>query len=372
MGRHATIRACNAMSRFGPACVGDGVSLLRRSLYGLLDRALERDLLPDPLLRAGSRWGARARIRREGRGGVEAQEERLGALVTAMRAGPIAESVGRANEQHYELPAEFFELFLGPRLKYSSGWWGAGVADLAASEEAMLALSCERAGIEDGMSVLDLGCGWGSLSLWICERYPGATVVAVSNSAPQRAWIEAVRDRRGFADRLTVITADVNSFAPDQHFDRVMSIEMFEHTRNWEALMARIAGWLEPGGRLFVHLFSHRLLAYEFAGTWAAERFFTAGRMPAHELLLRFQRDLEVRESWIVSGTHYARTLAAWLERLDAHAERAQIVLADALGERRAARALAGWRLFLISTEQMWGLRDGQEWMVSHYLLGAR
>jgi cyclopropane-fatty-acyl-phospholipid synthase len=348
------------------------MKLLRRARYGLLDRALERGLLPDPLLRAGSRWGARARLRSESRGGVEAQEERLGTLLATMRSGPIAESVARANEQHYELPVEFFELFLGPRLKYSSGWWGGAVVDLAASEEAMLALACERAGIEDGMSVLDLGCGWGSMSLWICERYPRTTVVAVSNSASQRAWIESVRDRRGFGERLSVITADVNSLAPARRFDRVVSIEMFEHMRNWEALLARIAGWLEPGGLLFVHVFSHRRLAYEFAGTWAADRFFTAGRMPSHELLLRFQHDLEVRESWMVSGTHYARTLAAWLERLDAHADRARAVLAEAVGERHAARALAAWRLFLLSTGEMWGWRDGQEWMVSHYLLGRR
>ena len=348
------------------------MKVLARARYGLLDRALEHGLLPDRVLAAGSRAGARARLRRERRGGVEEQERRLGELVETMRSGPIAESVARANEQHYELAPEFFELFLGPRLKYSCGWWGDGIADLAVAEEAMLALSCERAGIENGMSVLDLGCGWGSMSLWICERYPQANVVAVSNSASQRAWIESVRDRRGFRDRLTVITADINSFTPDRRFDRVVSIEMFEHMRNWEALLARISGWLEPDGRLFVHVFSHRSLAYEFAGTWAAERFFTAGRMPSHELLLRFQRDLEVTASWAVSGTHYARTLSAWLERLDAHAGRARIVLGDALGERHAARALAGWRLFLLSTEQMWGWRDGQEWMVSHHLLAPR
>ncbi len=348
------------------------MSLNRRLRYASLDRALERGLLPDPLLRAGSRVGARTRLRREQRGGVEEQERRLGELVASMRVGPIAESVAAANEQHYELPAEFFELFLGPRLKYSCGLWEDGVADLAAAEEAMLALSCARAGIADGMSVLDLGCGWGSMSLWLCERYPQAKVVAVSNSAPQRSWIESIRDRRGFHDRLEVITADINTLALERRFDRVVSIEMFEHMRNWDALLARIAGWLDPGGRLFVHVFSHRRLAYEFAGTWAAERFFTAGRMPSHELLLRFQRDHEVRESWAVSGTHYARTLEAWLERLDAHSDRARIVLAEALGERRAARALAGWRLFLLSTQQMWGWRDGQEWMVSHYLLAPR
>jgi cyclopropane-fatty-acyl-phospholipid synthase len=348
------------------------VSINRRLRYALLDRALERGLLADPLLRAGSRAGARARLRHEQRGGVEAQEQRLGELAKAMRSGPIAESVAAANEQHYELPAEFFELFLGPRLKYSCGLWNEGVADLAASEEAMLALSCERAEIADGMSVLDLGCGWGSMSLWLCERYPQATVVAVSNSASQRAWIESIAARRGFTERLRVTTADVNTLALAQRFDRVVSIEMFEHMRNWEALLARIANWLEPDGRLFVHIFSHRRLAYEFTGTWAAERFFTAGRMPSHELLLRFQRDLQVRSSWAVSGTHYARTLEAWLTALDAHADRARAVLGETLGARQAARALAGWRLFLLSTGQMWGWRDGQEWMVSHHLLSPR
>jgi cyclopropane-fatty-acyl-phospholipid synthase len=290
-----------------------------------------------------------------------------------MRSGPVAESPASANEQHYELPAEFFELFLGPRLKYSCGLWGEGTGDLAASEDAMLALSCERAQLEDGMRVLDLGGGWGSLSLWICERYPAAQVTAVSNSASQRAWIEALGERRGYGERLRVITADANTLALEQRFDRVFSIEMFEHMRNWEELLARIAGWLQPDGRLFVHVFSHRGLAYEFAGTWAADRFFTAGRMPSHDLILRFQRDLRVSESWALAGTHYARTLAAWLTRLDDASDRAERVLAQYAGEgAKAARALAAWRLFLLSTREMWGYRDGQEWMVSHYLLEPR
>jgi cyclopropane-fatty-acyl-phospholipid synthase len=236
----------------------------------------------------------------------------------------------------------------------------------------MLALCCERAGLRDAMSVLDLGCGWGSLALWICECYPAASVLAVSNSATQRASIEALAARRGFGERLRVVTADVNEFAPQERFDRVLSIEMFEHMRNWEALLARIAGWLEPHGKLFVHVFSHSRLAYEFRGTWAAERFFAAGRMPSHELLLHFQRDLLVRERWAVSGSHYARTLRAWLERLDAHTDRAGRVLGEALGADESARALAGWRLFLISTAEMWGYREGGEWMVSHYLLEPR
>ena len=235
----------------------------------------------------------------------------------------------------------------------------------------MLELVCARAGIEDGMRVLDLGCGWGSLSLWIAERYPQARVLAVSNSAPQRLWIEAERDRRGLS-ALEVITADVNELALAEQFDRVVSIEMFEHMRNWELLLSRIADWLAPDGRLFVHVFSHRRLAYTFEGTWAAERFFTAGRMPSHELILRFQRDLAVRESWALDGTHYARTLGSWRERLDANAEQALEILAGAAGERHARGSLAAWRLFLISTEQMWRWRGGSEWMVSHHLLAPR
>lgn len=287
-----------------------------------------------------------------------------------MSTGPIAERVDAANAQHYELPAAFLGLFLGPRRKYSGCLWADGVEDLAAAEAAMLTLTCERAGVADGMQILDLGCGWGSLSLWLAERYPNARILGVSNSHGQREWIEAERDRRGLTGRLEIVTADVNDFATDRRFDRVLSIEMFEHMRNWAELLRRVAGWLAPGGRAFVHVFSHRTLAYRFAGTWAADRFFTAGTMPSHELLGRFQRDLVVVDRWAVSGTHYARTLEAWLARLDAHREEALAILEGAgHAPREAKRRLATWRLFLLSTDEIWGWRGGNEWLVSHYLL---
>jgi cyclopropane-fatty-acyl-phospholipid synthase len=337
--------------------------------YRLLDRALEHGLLPDPLLRAGSMFGAWERERREARGGVEAQARRLSALVAHMSSGPVAEVPEKANEQHYELPAAFLGLILGPRRKYSGCLWPEGVESLAAAEEAMLALTCERARVGDGMRVLDLGCGWGSLSLWLAERFPAARITGVSNSHRQREWIEAQAAARGLRN-VSIVTADVNDFEPEESFDRVISVEMFEHMRNWRELLRRVASWLEPDGLAFVHVFSHRTIPYRFTGTWAAERFFTAGTMPCHELLPRFQEDLRVIGSWVVPGTHYARTLEAWLERLDAHREQALALLqADGRGRDEALRLLGGWRLFLLSTREIWRYRGGNRWLVSHYLL---
>lgn len=336
--------------------------------YVLLDRALATGLVPDSVLRAGCRYATAARQRREERGGLEAQEERLAALVARMSSGPIAETPSKANEQHYDLPAEFFSLLLGPRHKYSCCWWPDGVTDLAAAEEAMLNLSCRRAGIRDGMDVLDLGCGWGAMCIWLAELYD-VRVMGVSNSRRQCEWFQAERDRRGLTGRIEVVNADLNDFEPGRTFDRVLSTGMFEHMRNWAVLLTRLAGWLKDDGKAFIHLFSHRRLAYCFEGTWAAERFFASGTMPSHELMLRFTDDLVVTQRWAINGTHYAKTIAAWQQRLDANAGRALAILRTEHSEREARRLLATWRLFLISTAEVWGWRRGQEWMVSHYLL---
>jgi cyclopropane-fatty-acyl-phospholipid synthase len=340
--------------------------------YRLLDAALGAGVAPDPLLKAGSKLGALTRERRESRGGVEAQEQRVAELVQRMSTGPIAESPEKANEQHYELPAEFLGLILGPRRKYSCCLWEAGTSSLGAAEDAMLRLTCERAQVQDGMRILDLGCGWGSLSVWLAENYPAAEITAVSNSHRQREWIEADAARRGVRN-LTVVTADVNEFQPQRRFDRVISIEMLEHMRNWRELLRRVCGWLHPDGKAFVHVFAHRTLPYLFDGTWAAERFFTAGLMPSHELLLRFQEHMRVADAWTVPGTHYARTLEAWLERLDANRGPALAQLkADGRSDQRARVLLGGWRLFLLSTREIWSYRRGDRWLVSHYLLEPR
>lgn len=339
--------------------------------YAALDQALGAGLVPDAALRLGSRYAIRKVLRRERAGGVEAEQQRLSELVARKRSGPIAEATDTANEQHYALPPEFFGLFLGERRKYSGCLWPPEVADLEAAEEAMLSLCCERAGIEDGQRVLDLGCGWGAMTLWIAERYRRCTVTAVSNSTPQRLWIEEQARARGLAGRVEVVTADVNDLELEGPFDRVVSIEMFEHLNNWREMLRRISGWLAPDGLLFLHVFSHRTTGYLYEGTWAAERFFTAGVMPSHDLLLHFQEDLLMRERWVVDGTHYSKTLAAWLERLDANREAALEILERVHGPGRPARiALENWRLFLLSTTEIWGHNRGRDWIVSHYLVG--
>jgi cyclopropane-fatty-acyl-phospholipid synthase len=339
--------------------------------YSMLDRALGTGLIPDSTLRFASRRSVVSRLKNEERGGVEEQEDRLREIVARMSSGPVAEQVEVANQQHYEIPSEFFELFLGPRRKYSSAIYPPGVISLEQAEEEMLTLTCRRAAIRNGMRILELGCGWGSLSLWMAEQYPDCEITSVSNSATQKVTIDREARRLGL-ENLTVITADVNGFEPDLAeglFDRVVSVEMFEHMRNWKELLRRVSTWLKPDGRLFIHIFTHRRLAYRFAGTWASERFFTAGTMPSHDLMLHFQDDMELEDRWALSGIHYARTLAAWLERLDANRDEALRILETVYDKKAAKRALGTWRLFLISTEQVWLWNQGNDWMVSHYLL---
>jgi cyclopropane-fatty-acyl-phospholipid synthase len=317
----------------------------------VLERIIATDAIPEPLLRLGIRANLAARLRRERAKG----EEEHAAFLAGLRHAPIAPVPEKANEQHYEVPPEFFELVLGPHMKYSSCYWPSGVETLGGAEEAMLALTCERARIEDGQRILDLGCGWGSFTLYAADRFPGARITAVSNSRLQREWIES----RAPAN-VEVITADVNELVLDRRFDRVVSVEMFEHMRNYEALMARVAGMLEADGLLFVHLFCHRAFAYAYDSGWMARRFFTGGTMPSANLLPSFDRDLRLVESRFVDGTHYARTAEAWLENLHAHEE--EIVA-------RYGRAfVAEWRVFFLACAELWGYRDGSEWLVAHYL----
>ena len=291
-----------------------------------------------------------------------------GAFLAGLDAAPVAAVPELANAQHYELPVEFFQLLLGRRLKYSSGLWGPGVADLDAAEQAMLERTCERARLADGQTVLELGCGWGSLSLYLAERYPRAHVVAVSNSRTQGAFLRA----RAPAN-LEVVTADMNAFDPGRRFDRVVSVEMFEHMRNWPALQARVAEWLEDDGRLFVHVFCHARHAYAFEadgpGDWMARHFFTGGIMPAFGLLPRIAGPLAVKAKWWIDGRHYQRTAAAWRRNLEDRRDAVLSVLGRHYGRRERRLWFNRWRLFLLAVEELFGYAGGSEWGLGHYLL---
>ena len=330
------------------------------------------------------------------------------AYVADLKRRPIAVNTQDANKQHYEVPAEFYELALGPHKKYSCGLWPAGTpagaAGLAASEEAALALVCERARIsgEAPLRVLDMGCGWGSVALYIAARFPRAEVVAVSNSASQKAFIDKTAAARGLAN-LKVVTADINRFQPEGTFDRVVTVEMMEHAKNYEKLLGRVASWLKPGGLLFVHIFTHKDFAYHFdeggwfcrlrlchhlppppspsawsppfsslprprrAG-WMAENFFSGGQMPSDDLLLHFQRDVALVDHWILPGTHYARTCNAWLELFDSNREAALAVLAAGYGEQNKRKQLTNWRLFFLACAELFDFEGGDSYAVSHYL----
>jgi cyclopropane-fatty-acyl-phospholipid synthase len=336
----------------------------------ILTSIAERGYLPDALIRVGIRRLLSARLRNEHRLGDS--HSRTEELAESLRNSPVALATGEANAQHYEVPSEFFETVLGPRLKYSCCLYDNPQATLPEAEESMLRLSCRRAELKDGMDVLDLGCGWGSLALWIAEHYPHSRVTALSNSASQRRSIETNAHARGLRN-VEVITADIADYLGDRTYDRIVSIEMFEHMRNYEVLLARIAGWLRPEGKLFVHVFCHRELAYTFdansANDWMARHFFTAGLMPSFGFLGHFNRDLVVRRQWQIDGRHYARTCEDWLANLDAKRAELLSLFAMRYGRAQAYVRLQRWRMFFMACAELFGFNRGSEWFVEHYLL---
>jgi cyclopropane-fatty-acyl-phospholipid synthase len=337
---------------------------------------VERGVVPDALVRAGIRRLCERKLAAVRSGGPEAMARRDEAVRAAMRAAPIALHTREANVQHYEVPAAYYERVLGPRLKYSSALWD-GASTLAEAEEAMLAVTAERAGLADGQRILELGCGWGSLTLWMAEHYPAARILAVSNSATQRVFILERAAQRGLTN-VEVVTADMNAFAPPEgaRFDRVVSVEMFEHMRNWEALLERIRGWLTPEGALFVHVFCLRDATYFYEvdgrSDWLARHFFTGGLMPAEDLLERCATGYRLDGRWRVNGTHYERTSLAWLARQDAARDALMPVMAATYGAADAARWFRRWRVFHLACADLFGLNGGEDWFVSHARLVPR
>jgi cyclopropane-fatty-acyl-phospholipid synthase len=335
----------------------------------------ESGLIPDRLIRWGIRRQDRDRLRKEDLGNVEAQRQALERLIQGMRESPIAVRTEKPKEQHYEVSPEFFHRVLGRRMKYSGCYWPPHVKSLDEAEEAMLALTCDRAQLEDGMEILELGCGWGAVSLWIAEKYPRSRVVAVSNSRPQLAYITGQCAAKGLRN-VEMIRADMNAFEAERRFDRVISVEMFEHMRNWEFLLQRIAAWLRSNGKLFIHIFTHRQFAYLFEeegeDNWMGRYFFTEGLMPSDDLLYQFQDHLAVEAQWRVKGTHYQKTAEAWLANMDKQKRDILPILKGVYGEKDAARWFQRWRIFFMACAELWGYRKGKEWLVSHYRLSKR
>jgi len=335
---------------------------------------IERNLVPDAVLRAGIRRLLKARLREEGKGNPETQQAHLTTYIDWLRCSPIAINTPEANRQHYEVPAEFFVQVLGQHRKYSCCYW-ADNDTLDSAERRMLDLTAERAQIEDGHSILDLGCGWGAFSLYAAARFPHSYILGVSNSNSQRQYIEDQARERDLSN-LTIITADINTFHPDRSFDRIVSVEMMEHVRNYAALLERVASWMNPAALLFVHIFTHSRFAYPFevrdSSDWMAQHFFTGGQMPSDGLLLYFQDDVKIRRHWVVDGSHYQKTSEAWLVNMDRHRSGLLKLFAEVYGPGQALKWFVRWRIFFMACAELWGYRNGSEWVVSHYLFQSR
>ena len=330
----------------------------------------ERGYAPDILVRMGIRRLLKKRLSSVDRGTPSANRERLDCLVEEFSSGPLALVPEKANEQHYEVPAELFVQTLGARLKYSGCYWPDESTDLNRAEEIALSKSCEHAELTDGAEILELGCGWGSLSLWIAEHYPNANITSVSNSASQREFILRRAKERGVGANLKVVTCDINDFQCEQKFDRVVSIEMFEHVRNHKELFRRIAGWLNEYGKLFAHIFCHREWTYKFqdegSSDWMSRYFFSGGIMPGNELFLRYQDDLQLQKQWKWDGTHYQKTCEAWLRNMDRNRDTIMPLLEKTYGKDQAIRWFNRWRIFYLACSELFGFRKGQELSLIH------
>jgi len=335
----------------------------------------ERGRMPDWLIRQGIRGLLGQRVRDSRVSAPETEIFRQGEFIKELAVSPIALEVEKANEQHYEVPAEFFKIALGPRLKYSCCYYPEKGLSLEDAEKESLRQVCYRAEIQNGQKILDLGCGWGSLSLWLAEFYPDCSITSVSNSSSQKDFIESQAKEKGFKN-INVVTANIADFKPKGSFDRVVSIEAFEHLRNYERILARVSSWLNDNGKLFVHIFCHRRTPYLFevgeSADWMAKYFFTGGMMPSDNLFYHFQEELVVSKQWRLSGVHYQRTLEAWLKKTDQNRAEAIKELAKTYGTEQAELWLQRWRMFFMACAELFGYRGGREWWVSHYLFEKR
>ncbi|WP_343989369.1 cyclopropane-fatty-acyl-phospholipid synthase family protein [Kangiella japonica] len=331
---------------------------------------MESGTLPDAVIRAGIRKLCQQRLVDEHVNDIEAQGEQYNRFLGELRNSDIAIKTDKANEQHYEVPADFYKLALGEHLKYSSCLWNEDTQDLTAAEAKMLELYTVRGQFEDGQKILELGCGWGSLTLYLAGKYPNSQVTALSNSHSQREFIMKEAEFRGLSN-IDVITVDINDFKTEQRFDRIVSIEMFEHVRNYQKLFQNMEQWLEKQGRCFIHIFCHRYLMYpieeEGDDNWMGKYFFSGGQMPAADTFLNFQQGLTLDKRWLLSGQHYEKTSNAWLENIDRKKETVLTLFKKVYGEKEGKIWLQRWRIFFMSCAELFGLNNGNEWLVAHY-----
>ena len=337
----------------------------------LLIKLAEKGILPDFFIRLGISKLCRQRLTDANDLSLKAREEKHQKWIDILMESPIALVPEKANEQHYEVPPRLFELVLGAKLKYSSGYWPQGTSTLDDSEVQMLKLTSKRAALSDGQEVLELGCGWGSLTFHMALTYPNSKITAVSNSNDQRQFIEKKCAELKIKN-IKVITADMNDFSSEKTFDRVVSIEMFEHMRNYDELLKRVSEWLKKDGKLFVHIFSHKEIAYPFEdkgeGDWMAREFFSGGQMPSHKLLTCFSSRMKIEKDWRVEGTHYEKTSLAWLNKMDENKKEVLKLFEKTYGKNEASTWFQRWRIFFMSCEVLFGFNKGSEWGVSHYL----
>lgn len=334
----------------------------------------EKGIIPDYFIRQGIVRNCENRLNNENVSNTEKVSSKKQSWIQKMKESPIALVPEKANEQHYEVPPAFFENVLGKHLKYSSGYWPDGVNSLDESEESMLELSFERAQLVDGDSILELGCGWGSLTCYMASKLPNSKITAVSNSKDQKEHILNRCKNQGL-DNIEVITADMNDFGTENKYDRVVSIEMFEHMRNYKKLLSKISSWLHDDGKLFIHIFTHQSVVYPFENQgeadWMAREFFSGGMMPSQDLLLHFQDDLIIDDVWSMSGTHYEKTSLAWVNKMDANKDSIMKIFLKTYGDD-AKLWFQRWRIFFMSCEKLFGYNNGSEWGVSHYRFSKR
>lgn len=336
----------------------------------MIDSLVGQGMLPDPVLRFGINRLIKQRLKDISKRTVDEEESYREALIKELKSSPIAIEVDLANDQHYQVPTDFFHYVLGKNKKYSCCLWDKA-KNLDESEDEMLELTTERADIKDGMKILELGCGWGAITLFMAKKYPHSEITAISNSSTQRKYIESLAEKRGLKN-IKIITANIAEYEMNETFDRVVSIEMFEHMRNYKLLLGKISRWLNPGGKLFVHVFTHKEKTYKYEvqddSDWMSKYFFSGGIMPGQHLFYYFQDDLKVIKHWNLSGRHYEKTARAWLEKMDSNKKPIMKIFEDHYGKEEAKKWWNYWRVFFMSCEQLWAFKNGNEWNVTHYL----